>query len=121
MDGTFLVEGAREGVPVPAQIASKLRGKKFSSWGSFRRRFWQMVGRSHLFEGQFQLAELLAMRRGRAPTARHAEQVGARKKYEIHHVERIADGGEVYDVDNMIIVSPIFHIQAHQARKNDER
>lgn len=114
--GEFLYEGNREGAPIPMQIASKMRGKKYSSWNAYRRRLWQLIGRSALFEGQFELGDLLIMRRGLAPLAEPDEQVGGRIKYEIHHIKKIADGGDVYDVDNMRIISPKFHVEAHQKR-----
>ncbi|WAB97165.1 S-type pyocin domain-containing protein [Pseudomonas putida] len=117
IQGQFLYEGNREGAPIPAQIASKLRGKKFSSFGAFRRRLWQLIGRSPLFEGQFDLGELLIMRRGLAPPVRKNERVGQRWKFEIHHIKRIVDGGAVYDVENMTILSPKFHIEAHVEKK----
>lgn len=112
--GTLLTAGNREGVPIPQQIASKLRGKKFSSWAAFRRRLWQTIGRSPLFENEFEPAELLSMRRGLAPLAELDERVGKKIKYEIHHVKRIADGGDVYDIDNLRIVSPKFHQSLHK-------
>jgi hypothetical protein len=114
IQGEFLYDGNREGAPIPAQIASKLRGKKFSSFGAFRRRLWQLIGRSPLFEKQFTLADLLAMRRGLAPVAQKSEQVGSRRKFEIHHMTSIHNGGAVYDVENMLILAPKFHIEAHQ-------
>ena len=117
IDGTLLVEGAREGVPIPAQIASKLRGKKFSSWNAFRRQLWQAIGRSPLFEGQFDTADLLAMRRGRAPFACDNEQVGERKKWEIHHIMSISEGGDVYGIDNLKIIAPKYHIQLHRGKQ----
>lgn len=114
--GTFLTAGNREGVPIPQQVASKLRGKKFSSWAAFRRRLWQTIGRSPLFEKEFTPAELQIMRRGLAPFAELDEVVGKKIKYEIHHVVRIADGGDVYDVDNLRIISPTFHQALHKRR-----
>lgn len=117
--GTFLTAGNREGVPIPQQVASKLRGKKYSSWAAFRRRLWQTIGRSPLFESEFMPAELLSMRRGLAPLAELDERVGKKIKYEIHHVKRIADGGDVYDIDNLRIVSPKFHQSLHKRNRND--
>lgn len=114
--GTFLTAGSREGVPIPQQVASKLRGKKFSSWAAFRRRLWQTIGRSPLFENEFTPAELQIMRRGLAPFAELDEVVGKNIKYEIHHVIRIADGGDVYDVDNLRIISPKFHRALHKRK-----
>lgn len=73
-----------------------------------------MIGRSPLFEGQFDLGDLLVMRRGLALVANDNEQVGSRVKYEIHHVQKIDDGGDVYDVDNVRILSPRYHIEAHK-------
>lgn len=117
IQGQFLYDGNREGAPIPAQIASKMRGKRYSSFGAFRRRLWQLIGRSPLFESQFDLAELLIMRRGLAAPARKNERVGRRVKFEIHHIRRISEGGAVYDVDNMIIMSPRFHVEAHSEKK----
>ncbi|WP_313201370.1 S-type pyocin domain-containing protein [Pseudomonas sp.] len=116
IQGQFLYDGNREGAPIPAQIATKMRGKRYSSFGAFRRRLWQLIGRSPAFEAQFELGELLTMRRGLALVVDPDERVGGRIKYEIHHIERIADGGGVYDVDNMRIVSPKFHVEIHDER-----
>lgn len=105
IQGEFLYEGNKDGAPIPAQIASKLRGKNFSSFGAFRRRLWQLISRNPLFENQFGLGDLLVMRRGLALLVDPDERIGGRIKYEIHHVKRIADRGGVYDVDNLRIVS----------------
>lgn len=61
------------------------------------------------------------MRRGIAPLARKSEQLGSRRKFEIHHRKRLADGGAVYDVENMIILSPKFHVEAHKENEFDKR
>ncbi|MGC6388359.1 HNH endonuclease signature motif containing protein [Ewingella sp. S1.OA.A_B6] len=43
-----------------------------------------------------------------------AEQVGGRTRYELHHITRIKDGGAVYDVDNIEILTPKRHIELHK-------
>ncbi|MFK0086663.1 hypothetical protein ACIQUS_05140 [Pseudomonas sp. NPDC090755] len=73
-----------------------------------------LVANSEQFAGQFDHADLIMMRRGLAPLALPNERVGRRVKYEIHHKQRIAEGGGVYDLDNMIILSPKFHIEARK-------
>ncbi|WP_426809533.1 S-type pyocin domain-containing protein [Pseudomonas sp. WOUb67] len=112
--GEFLYEGNREGAPVPMQIASKMRGRTVSSWNAYRRQLWRLIGRSSLFEGQFDEASHAQMLRGLAPFAPEAEWVGGRTKYEIHHIKFISEGGGVYDNDNLVIVSPKFHIEIHR-------
>ncbi|MFJ4350847.1 S-type pyocin domain-containing protein [Pseudomonas sp. NPDC089428] len=114
IDGELLHDGNREGAPIPMQIASELRGQKFSSWNAYRRRLWQLIGRSPLFEGQFDRVDRALMLRGLAPYASKAEWIGGRIKYEIHHVKPISDGGGVYDNDNLVIISPKFHIELHK-------
>lgn len=42
------------------------------------------------------------------------EQVGRRKTFEIHHNERIVDGGEVFDMDNLSVATPKRHIDIHK-------
>ncbi|WP_231508925.1 HNH endonuclease signature motif containing protein, partial [Pseudomonas viridiflava] len=45
--------------------------------------------------------------------------VGGRTKFEIHHKNLIADGGAVYDFDNLVIMTPKQHINHHRSKKND--
>ena len=114
IEGKLLYKGNREGSPIPMQVASKLRGRKYSSWNAYRRRLWQLIGRSKLFEGQFEAGDRALMLRGLAPYADDREHVGGRTKYELHHVESISEGGGVYDSDNIIILSPFFHVEIHK-------
>ncbi|MBJ9976128.1 S-type pyocin domain-containing protein [Pseudomonas sp. S75] len=114
MAGALLIENNRQGSNIPEQIAGKMRGQKFSSFGAFRSSFWMWVADTQELSVQFDRADLHMMRRGLAPLALPGERVGGRIKYEIHHKVRIADGGDVYDVSNMIILSPKFHIEAHR-------
>ncbi|WP_167275411.1 S-type pyocin domain-containing protein [Pantoea sp. Tr-811] len=112
--GELLVEGNRNGSPIPSQIASKLRGRSHSSWNLYRQRLWRLVAKSPLFEGQFSPEMRALMLRGLAPYAPRDERVGSRVKYEIHHIKSIRDGGGVYDSDNLVIISPRFHIDMHR-------
>lgn len=114
IEGTLLVEGNEQGVAIPAQIASEMRGQQFGSFDRFRGEFWKRIASSPDFASQFDRIDIIAMKQGLAPFALPDERVGGKVKYEIHHVERIADGGEVYDLDNMVIISPKFHMQMHR-------
>ncbi|WP_367834585.1 hypothetical protein [Pseudomonas lundensis] len=40
--------------------------------------------------------------------------MGGRKVHELHHIDRIADGGAVYDVDNLRANTPKNHIDLHR-------
>lgn len=59
------------------------------------------------------------MKRGRAPVARETEQVGRRIKLELHHKIFISEGGGVYAVDNIGMMTPKNHIETHK-RSGDE-
>lgn len=54
------------------------------------------------------------MRSGKAPRARLVDIAGSRLSHEIHHVELISEGGEVYNVDNLRINTPKNHVKLHQ-------
>lgn len=56
------------------------------------------------------------LKAAKAPAPPKGERVGGRIKYEIHHETRIVDGGEVYDIDNMRIVTPKRHIDIHRGK-----
>lgn len=56
---------------------------------------------------------------GLAPYAPQRDQVGGKKKFDIHHVELISNGGAVYDMENLRVVTPKQHIEAHRPIKEE--
>ncbi|HHM5929372.1 TPA: pyocin-S1 [Pseudomonas aeruginosa] len=106
-----------EGAPIPSQIADKLRGKTFKNWRDFREQFWIAVANDPELSKQFNSGSLAVMRDGGAPYVRESEQAGGRIKIEIHHKVRIADGGGVYNMGNLVVVTPKRHIEIHKGGK----
>ena len=102
------------GAPIPTTIADSLRGREYSTFDSFRRAFWTTVSRDGAVAGQFSDDSLERMRNGKAPRARLMDAAGKRISHEIHHVELISEGGEVYNVDNLRIHTPKNHVEIHQ-------
>ncbi|HHH1595354.1 TPA: S-type pyocin domain-containing protein [Yersinia enterocolitica] len=112
--GIWLAEAGKEqGAAIPAQIADKLRGMKFSSFDRFREAFWQAVANDPELSGQFIPENVTLMKHQRAPRARFVDTVGKRRSFEIHHVKQISDGGDVYNVDNLHVITPKRHIEIH--------
>lgn len=103
-----------EGAPIPSQIVDKLRGKTFKNWRDFREQFWIAVANDPELSKQFNPGSLAVMRDGGAPYVRESEQAGGRIKIEIHHKVRIADGGGVYNMGNLVAVTPKRHIEIHK-------
>ena len=93
----------------PKEIADKLRGKVFSNFREFREMFWEKVADSQLAK-QFSPQNIRRMQKGLAPFAPVVEQNGENKVFQLHHIEALKDGGAVYDMDNLLIVSPKYHI-----------
>ncbi|MFY0731740.1 S-type pyocin domain-containing protein [Pseudomonas sp. NFX15] len=102
------------GAPIPTSIADQLRGREFSSFNAFRRAFWVSVSREPKLSSQFSPRDLDRMCAGNAPRASEVDMAGMRQSHEIHHVELISEGGEVYDVDNLRVNTPRNHIEVHQ-------
>ena len=102
------------GVPIPTSIADTLRGRSFSSFDSFRRAFWVSVSRDPKLSEQIAQRELDRMRAGRAPRSRRIDWAGSRISHDIHHVEPISEGGEVYNVDNLRVNTPKNHVEVHK-------
>ncbi|MGE8067645.1 S-type pyocin domain-containing protein [Pseudomonas sp. NPDC089569] len=101
------------GAPIPTRIADQLRGKKFGTFDSFRQAFWKAVAGSGLV-GQFTDNNVDRMREGKAPKARYRDRTGKRSSFELHHTDEVARGGNVYDVDNLSVVTPKHHIDIHR-------
>lgn len=113
--GIWLENAGRElGAPVPSQIADQLRGEQFSSFDAFRKKFWKTVGTDTTLSNQFISANRKRMLAGKAAKLRETDRVGGRSTYELHHVEKISEGGEVYDVDNLRVVTAKRHIEIHK-------
>ncbi|MCY1406264.1 Pyocin-S2 [compost metagenome] len=108
------------GAPVPVQLADQLRGKQYGRFDSFRRAFWKAVANSPEFSAQFRSDNLSLLMDGRAPLVPFNEMVGGKITFEIHHKIHISKGGAVYDVDNLMIVTPKRHIEIHSGGKKYE-
>jgi hypothetical protein len=108
-----------EGAPIPMQIADKFRGREFSSFKAFRRAFWKAMGDDELLSSQFTKLRQMDMKHRLAPAALPQDQVGRRIKYEIHHINPIGAGGEVYDMDNLRVMTPKLHISIHSNIKGE--
>nr|WP_268078268.1 S-type pyocin domain-containing protein [Citrobacter sp. R5] len=104
------------GAPVPSQIADKLRGQKFSNFDAFRSAFWKAVAEDSALLSQFTRGNQALIKKGYAPFTIPEEQVGGRKTFEIHHNERIIDGGKVFDMDNLSVATPRRHINIHRGK-----
>lgn len=118
--GNWLGSAAQgDGAPVPSQIADQLRGREFRNFRAFREAFWKAVAGDPELVVLFEPNVVAMMKRGRAPVAREAEQVGRRVKFELHHKIFISEGGGVYEMDNIGMMTPKNHIETHK-RSGDE-
>lgn len=102
------------GAPIPTSVADQLRGRRFSSFDAFRKAFWIEVGNDPELSRQFNQDNVERIQSGNAPAARDKDTVGKRSSFELHHVERVTDGGAVYDVDNLRVNTPRNHIDIHR-------
>ncbi|MDD1011231.1 S-type pyocin domain-containing protein [Pseudomonas shahriarae] len=103
-----------EGAAIPLQIADKLRGKEFKSFRVFRETFWKTVFNDGKLADLFNATSLNEMKKGKAPIVRFSDTAGARVKYELHHKVGLAEGGDLYNADNINIVTPKAHVEIHK-------
>ncbi|ETS29682.1 PAAR motif protein [Photorhabdus khanii NC19] len=115
VEGNWLSRAGQDmGAPIPSQIADKLRGRTFNNFDDFRKAFWKEVGNDpELAKDLSDVNKKRIKELGYAPFAIPIEQVGGKKKFDIHHVKPIKDGGAVYDLDNLRVVTPKKHIELH--------
>ncbi|MDF5894113.1 S-type pyocin domain-containing protein [Pseudomonas syringae pv. syringae] len=120
VNGVWLGDKTRaEGASIPAHIADQLRGRRFGNFDSLRKATWIAVANDPELVKQFTQHNLEIMRDGGAPYPRLVDQAGGRTKFEIHHKKHIANGGAVYDIDNLVIMTPRQHIDHHRSHEND--
>lgn len=94
---------------IPGQVARALQGREFNNFNDFREEFWEEISNHPGLVSQFPKAGQTLMRGGKAPFAPLSQWVGKNGKYVLHHVTPIQHGGGVYDLDNLIVVSPRYH------------
>jgi hypothetical protein len=109
--------GVGEGSPIPSQIADALRGQTFNDFDDFRRAFWLEVSKDPVLRGQFCADNQRKISEGKAPIAIESEHAGERMRFEIHHIVYIKNGGEVYNVDNLAVMTPKRHVETHRENK----
>ncbi|PHZ25991.1 HNH endonuclease signature motif containing protein [Yersinia bercovieri] len=97
-------------------MADQLRGRWFSRFDKFREAFWVAVGHDPELAGQFIPRNVTRMKHGRSPRTRLIDTVGGRYSFEMHHVKHVNDGGEVYNIDNLHVITPKRHIDIHSKR-----
>ncbi|WP_460147105.1 S-type pyocin domain-containing protein [Pseudomonas sp. S2_A02] len=102
-----------DGAPVPSQIAEQLSGRQFRNFRAFREAFWKTVSADPELSEQFRNSNRALMAKGRSPVAIPEEGVGGNKVFELHHLDYIKNGGEVYDMDNLRVVTPKRHVEIH--------
>ena len=96
---------------VPAQIAEELSGRNFRNFDHFRQEFWMAVSRDPVLNSQFSTSNQALIRNGGAPFSTSGQQVGGRKRFELDHVQELQNGGNVFDMNNIVIRTPFNHIK----------
>ena len=106
-----------EGAPIPSQIADQLRGKEFKNFRAFREAFWKAVANDSNLAQQFIVLNRDRVITGKSAKSRKVDSVGKRSSFEIHHIDEVAKGGDVYNVDNMQVFTPKRHMDFHKGVK----
>lgn len=107
--GTWLRGTERNAGLFPKSVADKMKGKSFTSFDDFRQQFWKAVADEPSLASQFDANSIQRMQGGLAPFTNVSQQIGGLKNYVLHHKTPINQGGAVYDMDNLYIVTPKYH------------
>jgi hypothetical protein len=87
------------GAPVPTRIANQLRERVFKRFAAFKEAFWKSIAADSELSAQFNTANQELMKKGFAPSSEPGQKLA------IHHKHAVSEGGEVYDVDNLTIMT----------------
>lgn len=115
VDANWLKDSAKsQGAPIPSSIAEQLRGQKFNSFDGLREAIWLAASKDPELSRHFSFINNREILKKRAPYALPEDRIGSRVKLEIHHKHWISNGGAVYDLDNLTIMTPKEHIHTHR-------
>ncbi|CAO5682417.1 MAG: Colicin-E7 [Holosporales bacterium] len=93
---------------IPKEVAVLLEGKTFSSFNTFRSEFWKAVSQTK-YAQEFGSMNIDRMVNGKSPIVSPGQELGKRVFYEIHHKTPIVQAGSVYDLSNILAVTPRYH------------
>ncbi|MED1124945.1 T7SS effector LXG polymorphic toxin [Bacillus atrophaeus] len=93
---------------IPQEVRKQLLGKEFKSFDEFRKEFWKSVANTE-YANEFNKNNIARMKNGNSPIAPKKEHYGKHKSYILHHKQPIDKGGDVYNLDNLIVTSPKMH------------
>nr|WP_225445249.1 S-type pyocin domain-containing protein [Photobacterium arenosum] len=119
-DGYWLGKAANEGQGqyIPTAIADALRGCEFKTFSGLQTAIWKEVAKNPELFNQFKTSSQIQMKKkGNAPYCLPDYWAGERGRYEIHHVEEIQHGGDVYNIDNLRINTAKNHVRIHSNEK----
>lgn len=103
-----------EGASIPSQIADLLRGREFKNFKAYREAFWRAVAADSDLSRQFILLNRERMAAGKAAKTTKSGALGSRTSFEIHHLTEISKGGDVYNAENLRIITPKRHVALHK-------
>lgn len=99
---------------IPSTIANALNGKSFKNFDELRVAFWKAVGNDPNLRKSFSPSDWSDMiKYGKAPKVLATQVYKTRDMYQLHHKIFIKDGGKVYNLDNLLITTPKYHIKIH--------
>lgn len=110
----WITAAETDGTAIPMQIAESLPGKTYSRFDNFRKAVWVVINKHPELSERFSPSNRLRMSRGAAPLAKADERAGFRASYEIHHIIEIQNGGDVYSLENLTILTPKAHVKIHK-------
>ncbi len=95
----------------PKQIADRMRGMHFKNFDEFRETFWQMVAQDPVLGKGWTPDNMRRMAQGQPPFTATSQRVGGGSNavYQLNHKQAIKNAGAVYDMDNIEVVTPLFH------------
>jgi hypothetical protein len=102
--------------PIPSQVGDALVGKQFNTFDDLRSAIWEQIGNSPELNSGFTPRNVQLMQDGYAPLSppQYLNESGAfGKGFNLHHVDPVGNGGAVYDLSNLQIVSPKVHYDIH--------
>ncbi|QGZ47029.1 hypothetical protein GPZ77_00035 [Streptomyces sp. QHH-9511] len=106
---------------IPGQVARGLQGRQFNSFDKFREAFWLEVAKHPKLVNQFIPGNRALIKQGKAPRTVPRQAIGKNNYYSLHHVNPIHNGGGVYDLDNIIVVTPRYHREVLDPVFHEER